>query len=120
MGCTMSSSKTRKTFFLKCEAKSLVPPDGFDDTEFLLKPKEGLVLFKTQSRQTVNLGPIIVSDGNSARNRLETLRNRLGWPELSTMQVNSPAAAKNKTLFFNLKGAKSSYGEDDSEDTIDY
>ncbi|CAM9723900.1 unnamed protein product, partial [Sphacelaria rigidula] len=68
-------------FYLRAVARSAVPPDGFDKVEFLLRPEDGLVTFRSSSQKNVYAGPVIVGDGGSNRNRLEALRRRLGWPE---------------------------------------
>ncbi|CAM9867381.1 unnamed protein product [Ectocarpus sp. 12 AP-2014] len=67
--------------YISAMAKSAVPPDGFDKVEFLFKPSDGLVSFRSKSLKNVYAGPVIVGDGNSNRNRLEALRKKLGWPE---------------------------------------
>ncbi|CAM9436927.1 unnamed protein product [Ectocarpus sp. 4 AP-2014] len=67
--------------YISAMAKSAVPPDGFDKVEFLFKPSDGLVSFRSKSLKDVYAGPVIVGDGNSNRNRLEALRKKLGWPE---------------------------------------
>ncbi|CAN0169733.1 unnamed protein product, partial [Phaeothamnion confervicola] len=73
--------------YLRAEAKSAVPPTGIDDIEFLIKPDDGLVTYRTKSRDTVFVGPLAVSDGGSNRNsRLEGVRSRLGWPEAGLNQ----------------------------------
>ncbi|KAG5175084.1 hypothetical protein JKP88DRAFT_265952 [Tribonema minus] len=103
--------------YLHCEAKSGVGGD-MDDFEFVVKPGDGLVTFSSKSRSNVTLGPVTVSDGGAMKNRLETLRYRLGWP--SAGQAYEPVVPKRRSYFDSLKGAKSSYGEDETEDTIDY
>jgi hypothetical protein len=67
-----------------------------------------------------------VGDGGATRNRLETLRYRLGWPEAGVNQYlgNSAAAAAatkspKRSLLDGLRGVRSSYGETDEEDTLD-
>ncbi|CAM9236379.1 unnamed protein product, partial [Pylaiella littoralis] len=68
--------------YILAKAKSAVPPDGFDKVEFLFKPADGLVSFRSKSAKNVYAGPVLVGDGGSNRNsRLEALRKRLGWPE---------------------------------------
>eukprot|EP00903_Cladosiphon_okamuranus_P010780 g10186.t1 len=67
--------------YITATAKSAVPPDGLDKLEFLFKPEDGLVSFRSKSLKNVYAGPVMVGDGGSNRNRLEALRKKLGWPE---------------------------------------
>lgn len=70
-----------KQYYLRAEAPSKVPPGGVDDLEFLLSPKDGLVFFRSASRQMAFLYPLTqpVGDGGSIKKRLETIQKSVGW-----------------------------------------
>lgn len=65
-----------------------------DDLEFKLDPKEELVFYRSVSRESVffiptqNLYSVPLSDGNSNRERLDTIRKMLGWQSLGPLYTD--------------------------------
>jgi len=76
--------------YIRAEAKSVVPPSSMDDIEFLMPSpmSDKLVTYRSNSREKLFApglsGPVLVGDGGSHRNRLESIRNRLSLNEMGT------------------------------------
>ena len=69
-------------FYLHAQAKSSFPPTGIDDVEFLLNTQDKLVTYRSNSRDALKAGGTVVGDGGANRNRLESVRQRLGLREM--------------------------------------
>jgi len=62
-------------------APAKVPPGSTDDLEFLLRPADKIVLYRSATRDTVLVYPFQqpLSDQESNLKRIEQIRSELGW-----------------------------------------
>jgi len=76
-------------FYLHATAPSVFPPGGEDDIEFLLRPEEKLVLYRSRSQKVTYIYPFHqpLGDFGSNRKRLERIRDRLGWQTLDFFET---------------------------------
>eukprot|EP00180_Rhodochaete_pulchella_P001161 Plantae.Rhodophyta-Rhodochaete_pulchella.ctg1983.p1 GENE.Plantae.Rhodophyta-Rhodochaete_pulchella.ctg1983~~Plantae.Rhodophyta-Rhodochaete_pulchella.ctg1983.p1 ORF type:complete len:219 (+),score=24.30 Plantae.Rhodophyta-Rhodochaete_pulchella.ctg1983:284-940(+) len=59
-------------------------PKGIDDVEFLLLPEDGVVGYRSCSREVIYVYPLTqpISDFGKNRARLDQIRSELGWEQL--------------------------------------
>ncbi|KAF6002207.1 hypothetical protein F1559_002550 [Cyanidiococcus yangmingshanensis] len=75
-------------YYLYATGPSVFPPGGVDDIEFLMRPMDEVVLYRSSSRKVTYVYPFLQPLGDFGTNkaRLERIRNRLGWELLDFME----------------------------------
>lgn len=87
--------------YIRAEGKSAIPPLGVDDVEFLLNTGDNIVTYRSNSRELVYAGVQMIGDAGSNKNRLETVRRRLGWSEMGVdTEVSAYLKEMDKVNFF--------------------
>lgn len=69
-------------FYVRAEAKSAVPPTGTDDIELLLNGKDKIITYRSNSRELVTAGSQVIGDAGSNRNRLDSIKRKLGVSDM--------------------------------------
>jgi len=79
----LSESDTQK-LYIHATAKSAVPPTGIDDLEFLINSNDKIITYRSNSRDLLMAGVQLVGDGGSNRNRLESIKRKLGVTDMGS------------------------------------
>lgn len=81
--------------YIRAEATSAVPPSSIDDIEFALRRDDGLVTYKSETRDTVFVYPVQRPLGcnDCHKKRLLDLRARLNWDDLNDNYSGGDEAA---------------------------
>lgn len=92
--------RNKDTFYIHAEAKSVVPPTGVDDLEFLIIPQDKIITYRSNSREVVKAGSQVLGDGGSNRNRLDSLQRRLKVGEMGMTEEAQEFIKKNENTNF--------------------
>lgn len=74
-----------ENLYLHATAKSVVPPNSIDDIEFLINPLDKIITYRSNSREVIVAANSVLSDNGSNKNRLQSIKRKLGVKEMGTI-----------------------------------
>ena len=98
--------------YLRAVATALVPADGIDDVEFVLRDDGGVrLLYRSATRQSVFVYPLQqpLANQESHIQRLLSIRTRLGWEEAG-LPVDGTSLSSEMSARYNVPTAKRWFG----------
>lgn len=71
--------------YIHATANSVVPPNSIDDIEFLINPLDKIITYRSNSREVIVAANSVLSDNGSNKNRLQSVKRKLGVKEMGTI-----------------------------------